>query len=347
VSVGALVAAVLLLGANAFFVASEFALVAAQRTRVEPLAAGGSRAARAALDAMGDLNVQLAGAQLGITMASLGLGVVAEPAVARTLEGPLEAVFDPPAAVVHAVAFVIALTIVVFLHLVLGEMVPKNVAIAGPERTLLVLALPNKVYVTMFGPLIRVLTGAANLVVRAGGVEPRSELATAHTAEEFASMLAHSRHEGEIGDFQADLLTGVLDFDARPVSLVMVRRADIVSIEAGCTVAEAEALAVSSGHSRLPVRAGQGDDLTGFLHTKDLLSLSSAARSRPVPQRLVRRMLRVPTDRSLGELLLAMRSARTHVAVVVDGEGRTCGLVTLEDLLEELVGDIRDETDRA
>jgi len=346
-SVGALVAAVVLLAANAFFVAAEFALVAAQRIRIEPLADGGSRAAKAALEAMGDLNVQLAGAQLGITMASLGLGVVAEPAVASLIEGPLEALFDPPAAVRHAIAFVIALTIVVFLHLVLGEMVPKNIAIAGPERTLLVLSLPNKAYVTVFRPVIRLLTGAANIVVRGVGVEPRSELATAHTAGEFAAMLARSRHEGAIDDFQADLLTGVLDFDQRAVSAVMVPSDAIVMLDAGATVAEAEELGVRSGHSRLPVRVRDGEVLTGFVHTKDLLSLSDAARDRPVPPRLVRRMLRVPPDRSLGEVLLAMRTARVHVAIVVDEGGRTRGLVTLEDLLEELVGDIQDESDRA
>lgn len=341
----ALVAAALLILANAFFVAVEFALVASRQTRIEPLAAEGSRSARAALAAMQDLNLQLAGAQLGITLASVLLGFVGEPAVAALVEAPIRVVFDPPEAVLHGVSVVLALGIVVFLHMVLGEMVPKNLAIAGPERSLLVLALPNQVYVTLFRPVIRVLTGMANGISRLFGVEPRSEVATVHTAEEFAAMLAHSHAEGLIEPFERDLLTGVLDFEDRRVDAVMVPRASVVTLPAGATVADAERLAVTSGHSRLPVVASDDGELTGFVHAKDLLMLSPTAWDRPVPERVVRRMLRVPPERTLGDLLVAMRTARVHVAVVVDPAGAALGLVTLEDLLEELVGDIRDESD--
>ncbi len=342
----ALLAAVLLLAANAFFVAVEFALVASRRTRLETMAEDGSGSARLALGQMQDLNVQLAGAQLGITMASLGLGFVAEPAVAHLIGGALESVLDLPSGVLHTISFIVSLTIVVFLHMVLGEMVPKNVAIAGPERTMLRLARPNRAYVFVFGPLIRLLTALANGGVRALGVEPRDELADAHTAEEFADMLGESREEGFIEEFAHELLSGALELGGRPVESVMVARAAIVALPIDSTVAQAEALVVESGHSRLPVIDGDIDGVRGFVHAKDLLTLSSTAHARPVPARLVRRMLRVRVGETLSDVLLAMRVARVHLAVVQDPAGTTAGIVTLEDVLEELVGEIVDESDR-
>lgn len=342
----ALAAAFFLLGANAFFVAVEFALVASRRTRVETMAEGGSATARLALSQMQDLNVQLAGAQLGITMASLGLGFVAEPAVARLIDTALGSVLDLPPGLLHTISFVVSLTIVVFLHMVLGEMVPKNVAIAGPERTMLRLARANRAYVFVFGPLIRLLTAMANGGVRALGVEPRDELTDAHTAEEFADMLAESRDEGMIEEFAHELLSGALDFVDRPIESVMVDRQDVVTLGVDATVAEAESLVVASGHSRLPIIGDDIDDVRGFVHAKDLITLSPTAHARMVPARLVRRMLRIPVGRSFAEVLRAMRVARVHVAVVQVEGGVTAGIVTLEDVLEELVGEITDESDR-
>jgi CBS domain containing-hemolysin-like protein len=337
----ALVVAVLLLGVNGFFVAVEFAMVGARRTKLAAEAAeaasggraGDARAAHA-LAAVGDLNRQLAGAQLGITMASLGLGIVAEPAVAGLFDG----------IVGHAVAVVLALAIVVFLHLVVGEMVPKTIALTDPERWLLRLQGANRAYLWLFGPVIRVLNGAANGVLRLVGVSG-DEGRGGHTAAELAVMLAASRNEGLIEDFAHDLMAGVLDFGDRTAASVMVPRHRVVSIALGTTVADAERLVVESGHSRLPVIGADLDDVRGFVHSKDLLVLGDAATDRPVPIRLLRRMLVVRPERSLDDLLLAMRRARVHVAVVRDDEGRTLGLVTLEDLLEALVGDIADESD--
>jgi CBS domain containing-hemolysin-like protein len=332
----ALALAVVLLVANGFFVAVEFAVVGSRRTRLERLVEEGSRRARHALAATADLNTQLAGAQLGITMASLGLGAVAEPAVAGLLEGFLG----------HTGAVVVALVLVVFLHLVVGEMVPKNVALTDPERWLLTLVGPNRAYVWLFGPVIRVLNAVAGLGMRLLGVEPRRALAAGHTAEELAVMLAASREEGLIAGFAHDLLAGVLEFSERDVASVMVPREQVVAIRAGTTVADAERVVVDTGHSRLPVVGRDLDDVRGFIHAKDLLTLPPEARGRPVPRRLLRRMLVVPTTRSLEDLLLGMRRARVHFALVVDEAGSTAGIVTLEDLLEELVGDIVDESDR-
>jgi CBS domain containing-hemolysin-like protein len=344
VSIGPLVAIVVLLAANAFFVALEFAVLASRRSRLEPLAESGDRAASRGLEAMSDLNVQLAGAQLGITVASLILGLVGEPAVAHLLEGPVDHLPGIPEGWSHGVAAVIGLAIVVFAHMVLGEMVPKNLTLAHPESTLRVISLPNRAYLALARPLVRVLNGLSNLGVRAFGVEPRDELATAVTVEELAVMVAASREEGTIQGFAAELLTGVLDFGGREVASVMVGRDRIRSIPSTATPAEAEAVVLDCGHSRLPVLGPGGtDDVLGFLHAKDLLQLPQAAFGRPLPPRLLRRMLVVPRERTLEDLLLAMRRSRVHFALVTEPDGTTAGIVTLDDLLQELVGDITDE----
>jgi len=338
--------AVLLLLANGFFVAVEFALIASRRTKLEALAEQGSASARIAVGAMRHLNVQLAGAQLGITMASLLLGYVAEPAFAGLIEDVTSTFVHLPERALTTIGFVVALTIVAFLHMVIGEMVPKNVAIADPERTLLVLAWPNRAYVTVFGPVLRVLNALSNAGVRALGVEPRDELATAASADELAMMLGASRDEGLIEEVAHQLLTGALDLGDRSINTVMVPRDGIVWLPRTATPSEAEALVVSSGHTRLLV-AGEGvDDVLGFLHAKDLLTLAGPARHRPLPLGRVRRMLVLGSRTSLEDALVEMQQARVHVAVIADAGGQTMGIATLEDVIEALVGDIRDESDR-
>jgi CBS domain containing-hemolysin-like protein len=335
-----------LLLANGFFVAVEFALIASRRTKLESLAEDGSARARVALGSMRHLNLQLAGAQLGITMASLLLGYVAEPMVATVIEDAVESFVEVPEGVLHTIGFVVALTIVAFLHMVIGEMVPKNVAIADPERTMLALAVPNRAYVTVFGPVLRVLNAVSNAGVRALGVEPRDELATAASADELAAMLGASRDQGLIEEVAHQLLTGALDLGDRSITTVMVPRDGVVWLPRTATPAEAEALVVSSGHTRLPVAAEGIDDLLGFVHAKDLLTLGGPARDRPLPLGRVRRMLVLGSRTSLDDALLAMQQARVHVAAVADAQGRTEGIATLEDVIEALVGDIRDESDR-
>ncbi|MGQ0431380.1 MAG: hemolysin family protein [Microthrixaceae bacterium] len=338
--------AVVLLVANGFFVAVEFALIASRRTKLESLAQDGSARARLALGAMRHLNLQLAGAQLGITMASLLLGYVAEPAVAGLIEGSIERFVELPSGVLHTIGFVVALTIVAFLHMVIGEMVPKNIAIAAPERTMMALALPNRAYVTLFGPLLRLLNGFANAGVRLVGVEPQDELATAASAEELAVMLAASRDQGLIEEVAHQLLTGALDLGDRRITTVLVPHEDVVWLPRSATPEEAEALVVSSGHTRLLVAGSGVDDVLGFVHAKDLLTIGEAARDRPLPLGRVRRMLVMGDDTSLDDALLAMQQARIHVAVVNDRAGHNLGMATLEDIIEALVGDIRDESDR-
>ena len=337
--------AILLLVANAFFVAVEFALVTARRGTLEAKAEKGSGRAQAALAAIRDINLQLAGAQLGITMASLGLGFVAEPAIESQIEPILEGL-GLPHDVVSGVSLAITLFLVTTLHIVLGEMVPKNLAIAGPERTLLALASPYRVYVMIARPLIAITNGAARAVLWLIRVEPRDELSEVHTADEIASMVSLSRDEGIIEDFAHSLMSGALDLGRRPVSSVMIPQSGVVTVHRWESVEAAERTIVDSGHSRLPVIGHSIDDVDGFVHAKDLLQLPEVARSHPIPLSIVRRMPVVPIDAALEDALRTMRRSRRHLAVVQGADGGTVGLLSLEDVLEALVGDIQDETDR-
>lgn len=337
----ALGVAVLLLLANAFFVWAEFAVVASRRTHMEALAAAGSRRAGSVLRAMDDLNFVLAGAQLGITMASLGLGFVAEPAIAHLLEAPLA---PAPEALADALEVGLALALVVGAHMVVSEMVPKNVAIAEPERSALFVALPFRAYTVLFRPAIAALNGIANGLLRLlrQPVAPEEQV---HTADEISAMLEASGAEGVIDPFEHRLLSRILalrDLDARAA---MVPRPDVLAVAVSATVGEIADLVVETGHSRLPVYRETLDDVVGFVHVKDLLGVEPAAWQRPLPLSLVRDVLVVPESRSLLHVLTDMRTGRAHVAVVVDEHGGVEGVLTLEDVLEELVGDIRDEYD--
>lgn len=343
----ALVAAALLLAANAAFVAVEFAVLGARRGRLEPLAEDGSRRAAVALASMAKLNTQLAGAQLGITLASLTLGYVAEPLVVHLLEDVF-GLAGVPEVVASIVAFVLGLGIVVFVHMLIGEMVPKNIAITHPESTLLALALPNRWYLAVATPVVWFLNVVSNVVVRAFGVTPREALDDVPDAADLSLMLAESKREGLIESGAHRLLSGVLEFRERTVASAMVAVDAVVAITPDTTVAEAERIVADCGHSRLPVlegRAAMGPRLLGFVHAKDLLGLSGAAGSRPLPMRLVRRMPVVSRDEALDDLLRAMRHSGVHIAAVAGPDDQFGGLVTLEDLLEELVGEIEDESD--
>ena len=342
---GFLLTAFLLLVANAFFVAVECALLASRTTRLEPMADGDDRRAAVALEAVRDLQPQLAGAQLGITMASLGLGYVAEPAVADVLESAIESFVDLPHGVLHTISLVIALSIVVVIHMVLGEMVPKNIAIAAPERSARVLAPAHRAYVSLFRPVVWSLTELSNGLARLLGFEPADEINTALTVNEFHTLLDGAVEEGKLEGMEHDLLAGALDFRARTAGSIMVPKAQIVSVPRSTSVAEIERLVAESGHSRIPVTGIGPDDVIGFVHSKDLLQFGPSERGDQVPLEMIRRMLIVGPDQSVRDLMRAMRRLRRHMGLVKHPDGRLLGMVTLEDVLEALVGDITDETD--
>jgi CBS domain containing-hemolysin-like protein len=344
VSVTAIGVAVALLAANGFFVAAEFALLAARRSRLEQLAEEGSAAATSAVRGLRELSLMLAGAQLGITMASFGLGAIAEPAVAAGIESLLGGI-DVSPTVRHTIAVVIALSIVVFLHMVVGEMAPKSWAISDPEGSALVLARPFRAFVVVFRPFIRTLNTAANGVVRLCGVQPQDERALVHNARDLMLLLKESADTGELDAEQHDLLTRALELAALDAESAMVPRRDIVAVPALMSVDELEAVASATGRSRLPVYDGDLDRVRGVLHVKDLLHVEDEARATTTAGTLARPAMVTPESRLLEDLMLEMREQRQHIAMVIDEYGSVSGLVTLEDLLEEIIGDFEDESD--
>ena len=340
----ALIAAVLLLLVNGFFVAAEFALLAARRSRVEQLADQGSKRARSALAGIRELSLMLAGAQLGITMASLGLGAIAEPALAEGFERLFENV-GLPEGLVHPFAFTVSLMIVVFLHMVVGEMAPKSLAIANPERAALWLAPAFRGFTWVVRPFIRVLNSIANAIVRLCGVEPQEELAAAHAGNDLMMLLKESAEQGTLPREQHGLLERALELSGLDAESAMIPRRDVVAVERGTGIDEIERIAAETGRSRLPVYEDELDRIIGVLHVKDVLRVPTEQRGNVSAASLARPAFVTVESRAIEDLMLDMRDARSHIAVVVDEYGSVSGLVALEDLIEELIGDFEDETD--
>lgn len=338
----ALTLAVLLLAGNAFFVAAEFAIISARRSSIEPLAESGDRRATTVLWAMEHVSLMLACAQLGVTVCSTSLGLVAEPAIAHLIEAPLHALGVSPS-LTHPIAFVVALLVVVYLHVVLGEMVPKNLAVSGPERAVLVFGPPLVWVARIVRPVIRALNWVANHVLRLFRVDPRDEVASAFTAREVASIVEQSQAEGLLEDAQG-LLSGALQFSDRTAADVMVPVADLVPVPVDVTPDEVERLVARTGYSRFPVVDGSGSP-SGYLHVKDVLYADDETRRMPVPTWRVRAMAVVAPGDEVEEALAAMQRSGVHLARVEDG-GRAVGVVFLEDILAELVGEVRDAMQR-
>ncbi|GAB6901519.1 hemolysin family protein [Kineosporia succinea] len=342
-----LLVALLLLALNSFFVGAEFAVISARRSQIEPLADAGSRAAKTAMRAMEQVSLMLACCQLGITIASLGLGLVAEPAIAHLIEAPAEAAHLPEG-LIHPLAFAIALAVVSYLHVVLGEMVPKNLALAGPDRAVLLLAPPLMAVARATSPVIRLLNWFANHAVRLLRVEPKDEVASTFTADEVASIVSESTREGLLDDH--GLLTGALEFSELSAGDLMIPVGRLVTVPAGSTPAEVERLVTRTGFSRFPVVRSSGApeiEVLGYLHLKDLLYADDERHAQPIPEKRVRSLVSVSTQDEVEEALATMQRAGSHLARVVDHDGRTLGVLFLEDVLEELVGEVRDATRRA
>jgi CBS domain containing-hemolysin-like protein len=317
-----LVLVALLLG-NAFFVAAEFALVTARPDQLEPRAAAGSTRARKTIRAMRNVSSMMAGAQLGITLCSLGLGAVGEP------EGLL-----------HPIALVIALSLVTVLHMVLGEMVPKNITIAGPDRAALLLGPPLAAFVRLLRPVIRLFNAAANGLVRLAGVQPTDEVAASFDEAEIHSMINQSRREGRLGSEVGELAAGALTFERDELNSVLLPLDRLVTVPRSTTPRQLEAVVAEHGFSRYPIRDDDGA-LLGFVHVKDVLGVDAAARDLPIAGEHVIGLIPLQPGAALPDVLAAMRDSGAHLGRVLDGE-RTLGLVALEDVLERLIGDIRD-----
>ncbi|MFE9254815.1 hemolysin family protein [Streptomyces sp. NPDC006879] len=333
--------ALLLVLANGFFVGAEFALVSVRRSQIEPLA-GKSARARQVLHGLENLPRMMAAAQFGITVCSLTLGAVAEPTVARLLEPIFHAVHLPEG-LVHPLGYVLALAAVVFLHLVIGEMLPKNLAMAAPERTALWLSPALVGFARLCGPITSALGACAGLVLRLFKVEPKDEVEAVYTSAQLGRLVQDSRQAGLLEPVEQQRLEDALELGSRPITDVLLDRASLVTVGTSVTPRRIEELTVRTGYSRFPVRADSGAFM-GYLHVKDVLDLEE--RDRAVPQHVWRRMTVLSADLPLDDALTVMRRAATHLAQVADASGRVLGLVALEDVLEVLVGEVRDPAHR-
>lgn len=338
--------AVLLLIFNAFFVGAEFAVISARRSSMEPLAQAGDRRAKTVLWAMEHVSLMLACAQLGITVCSIGLGVVAEPALARVIEGPLVSL-GASASLAHPIAFVLALAIVVYLHVVLGEMVPKNVAVSTPDRAALWFGPPLVWIARAVRPLIAAMDWIANHVVRWSGVEPKGEVASVFTAQEVQSIVERSQQEGVLRD-DLGLLSGAIEFSDLTAAEVMVGLDELVILPPLVSPEDVEKEVTRTGFSRFPVGEGPGN-LSGYLHLKDVLYADDAGatseRSQPVPSWRVRALAVIDADAEIEDALREMQRTGAHLGRVVRA-GTDVGVLFLEDILEELVGEVRDAMQR-
>ncbi|MCS0635060.1 hemolysin family protein [Streptomyces sp. LP05-1] len=337
-----LILALALTLACAVFVAAEFSLTTVERGELERAADAGERGADGALRAVRKLTFQLSGAQLGITVTSLVIGMLAEPSIAVLLRGPLTAAGLGGAA--PSVATVLGVALSTVLLMVVGELVPKNWAISRPLAVAKVVAGPQRGFTAAFAPFIRHLNSTANRFVRRVGLEPAEELASARTPEELVALAEHSAREGALEEDSARLFVRTLGLSGLTAENVMTPRVDVLALEAGATAADAANLTLATGLSRFPVYRGSLDEVVGTVHVRDVLALPEAERATTRVTALATPPLLVPDTLPADRLLERMRAART-MAVVIDEYGGTAGVATVEDIVEEVVGEVRDEHD--
>ena len=336
-----LFAVLILVAANGFFVAAEFALVGSRSSRIETLAATGSRSAKRLLELLNNLNSYLSACQLGITLASLALGWIGEPAIARLLESPLSG-FSETAR--HFISFAIAFSIITSLHIVLGEQAPKLMGLALAEKTALAIALPLQVFYKIFSLPIRALDWASVRTVQLMGIEATSEHASTYTEEELRRLIDISRDSGHLRAEERRLIHRVFEFSDTVVREAMVPRTEMAAIPNTCSLEEITKAFDQHRYSRLPVYRESFDDVCGFIHSKDVMPYLLHPEKFKLEDVLQPPLYVVDTAR-LEHVLRQMQKAKMHFGFVVDEHGGLEGIITLEDLLEEIVGDISDEHD--
>lgn len=331
---------------NGFFVASEFALVAVRRTRIDELARKGNRAAKLVQSSLADLETYISATQLGITLASLALGWIGEPVIAHFIEPyfgflPREAAFVSA----HTLAVAIAFAIITFFHIVSGELVPKSIALQRAERTSLYIVAPLAFFAKLFKPFIYVLNGAGILVLKAIGFTGPAGHQLVHSEEELKMLLSQSGQEGAINQEEVEMVYNVFKLGDIPVKQIMVPRTDVIAFNVATTVKELVKRIERNIHSRFPVYEHSIDTIIGFVHVKDIYkeALKGEVDKKLSQTNLIREIISVPETKRADEVLLDMRKKRIHLAVVSDEYGGTAGIVTLEDVIESLVGEIQDE----
>lgn len=338
-----LLAVVVLLLTNAYFVATEFALVAVRRTQVELWRAEGRRGAASAAEAIDRLDDAIAATQLGITLASIALGFVGEPALANLVE-PLVGAVGLGAAAMHSVAIVLAFSVITFLHVVVGELAPKAIALDHPGRVALLCSRPLLVFARVFRLVLWLMNGAGNALVRALGVAPAGHAHSVHSPEELSMLVSEARAAGKIRPYAGRILGNVFRLSRTRVRDVMIPRERVLAVDRHIGSEALLDLLRETGFTRLPVYEGELDNVVGILHTKDLFQVF-AKHGAVILEDAIRPLTVIRSDLSVVDALRRFRRGRRHLAVVRDGDGPLLGVCTLEDVLEEIVGEIEDEHD--
>ncbi|MFP7697383.1 hemolysin family protein [Trueperella sp. LYQ143] len=333
----ALIITLLLLALNACFVGAEFAVMGARRSRVEPLADEGKKAAQIVLYALEHVTLMLATCQLGITLCSVALGAVSEPAIAHSIAGPLARI-GVPAAMTHPIAVILALILVVYCHVVIGEMVPKNLAVTTPERASYLLVPPLVVLSKICMPIVSSLNWFANHLITLLGMEPKDEVGAAFTVDEVASIVQASKQAGVL-DADVGLISSALEFSEHTAGDLMVGLDDLVSVTPMSSPAQIEVLIAHQGYSRYPVMSGR--QLLGYVHLKDIIDVVPQRRDDPIAPWRIRKMSVVDSRDEVENALRSMQKDGAHLAAVTV-DGKISGVLFLEDILEELVGEVRD-----
>ncbi|MCM3764450.1 hemolysin family protein [Neobacillus niacini] len=340
-----LIVIAILIAFTAFFVAYEFAIVKIRSTRIDQLVSEGNKNALAAKKIITNLDEFLSACQLGITVTALGLGWLGEPTVDKMLH-PLLAYLHLPESVTNIASFAIAFSVVTFLHVVVGELAPKTVAIQKAETVTLVFARPMIIFYKLAYPIIKALNGTARFIVGIFGLKPASEHETAHSEEELQLIISESYKSGEINQSEYKYVNNIFEFDDRVAKEIMVPRTEIVAFDKSQTLEECMDIVKAENYTRYPVIDGEKDNILGMVNMKEVLTdYISGKNLEKTMEEYVRPVIQVFESIAIHDLLVKMQKERIHMAILMDEYGGTAGLVTVEDILEEIVGDIRDEFD--
>ncbi|PAF45246.1 hemolysin family protein [Helicobacter sp. 11S02596-1] len=337
--------AIFLVFLNAFFVLSEFAIVKVRKSRLEELSKTGSLNAKLALKISHQLDTYLSATQLGITLSSLALGWIGEPAVARLIGIPLAMLFGENVILLHTISFIIAFTLITLLHVVLGEIVPKSIAIAKSEKSALFVARPLYSFWVIFYPVIRLFDILAAFFLKRIGIEPAREAESAHSEEELKIIVGESLKGGVIDSIEGEIIKNAVDFSDTIAKEIMTPRKDMICLNAEKSYKENIHIVMESRHTRYPYCEGSKDNIIGMIHIRDLLMSSVFDANKHDLKALVRQMIIVPESASISQILIKMNKEQIHTALVIDEYGGTAGLLTMEDIIEEIMGDISDEHD--
>lgn len=351
---------------NAFFVASEFALVAVRKTRIQVLVKKGNTTAKLVEKAINNLDTFISATQLGITLSSLALGWIGEPAIAYFLQGFFDEFLGANTSLItsHALSFIIAFSVITFLHIVLGELAPKSIALQRAEKVSLLIITPLSIFNTIFKPFIFLLNGAGSLILRVIGFSAPSGHQLVHSEEEIKIILQQSAAEGEIEKEEAEMVYRVLKLADLPVKEIMVPRSKIIAFNIDASVKSVIKKTEENLHSRFPVYKDNIDNVVGFIHIKEIYRYALSSTKQKIFEifyktflrregeigisktKLIRKILVVSQLQEIDEVLLEMRKKQVHIAVVHNNIGKTVGIITLEDILETLVGEIHDEFEK-